>query len=155
MYGWVWCCLLQNVRPNNDSALGRTRTGTGHRERPDDDSNLSHMRTATRHRERQDNDSDLGRTRTATGHRKHSSSQAATQREEQLAAERLRHNYSFLYCFYIIATCIFPGTSYSLLHVYSHFSRTPSLFIIHLPNSEVAAWLRCKACVFTYCVCLV
>ena len=45
----------------------------------------------TRHKKRPDNDSDLGRTRTATGQKKRSWSQTAAQREEELAAEQLRH----------------------------------------------------------------
>ena len=75
----------------------------------DDDSDLSRSRTATGHKKRPDDDSDLGRTRTATGHKKRSCSLTAAQRDEELAAERLRHIPFFITSSYY--TCTFPYTS--------------------------------------------
>ena len=49
--------------------------------------------------------------------------------EGKAIGSRTTSAYSFLHYFYIISTCIFPRTSFSLLHVYSYFLRIPSLLI--------------------------
>ena len=80
--------------------------------------------------DRRDDDGDLSRTSTATGHRKHSSSQTAAQKEERLAAEKLRHVPFFITSSYYACTFLYTSSAYcqyihafcvSLLCYYSSF----------------------------------
>ena len=115
-----------------------------------DDSDLSCSRTATGHEMRPEDDSDLGRTRTATGHKKRSCSLTAAPRDEELAAERLRHIPFFITSSYYTCTFPYPSSAYckyihtlrgSLLCYYSTF-----IFInCFMVNVEVQGMCLCIA----------
>ena len=132
--------------------IGMTYGASSAEDRPVNNSDLSRTRTATGHKKCLNDNSDLGHTHTTTGQRKRSSSQTAVQREEGLAAEQLRHipffssssYYNMYHSIYII----------SLLNLYSHFLRIPSLLLLIFQiHKMLHGWGARHA--FAHCVCLV